>query len=90
LIFEDVYYGRSIVPPHTIPIKPTLVRWDPLKPVTVDNCVPMDFADAEKHTKECFGEGARRPEDVWGAEVTSMYEKKAREILQDRKWSMQL
>jgi len=90
LIFEDVYHGRSIIPPHTVPAKPTLVRWDPLKPVTVDNCVPMDFADAEKHTKECFGEGARRPGDVWGTEVASMYEKKAREILKDREWSMQL
>jgi hypothetical protein len=35
--------------------RPTLVRWDPQHPVTLENIVVMDFPDAEKHTKECFG-----------------------------------
>ncbi|EDR10387.1 uncharacterized protein LACBIDRAFT_152374, partial [Laccaria bicolor S238N-H82] len=49
LIFEDLHRGRSVIPPHNVPSRPTLVRWDPLLPLTVDNCVVMEFADAEKH-----------------------------------------
>jgi len=89
LIFEDVYMGRSLIPPHNVPSKPTLVRWDPLKPVTLENCVPMDLGEAEKHTRECL-ENGRRPEDVWGKDTVTVYEKRAEEILQNRAWAMQL
>jgi tRNA threonylcarbamoyladenosine dehydratase len=89
MIFEDVYQGRSLIPPHDVPTKPSLVRWDPLKPITIDNCVPMDWREAEKHTREC-SENGRRPEDVWGTDTVDIYERRAKEILRDRQWAMQL
>ena len=38
-ILEDLHRGRSIVPPHDVPSKPTLVRWDPDRPVSRRSCV---------------------------------------------------
>jgi hypothetical protein len=42
LLFEDVHRGRSVVPPRAVPVKPTLVRWDPARPLGVENVVVMD------------------------------------------------
>ncbi|KAJ7732082.1 hypothetical protein B0H14DRAFT_3615853 [Mycena olivaceomarginata] len=31
LLFEDVHRGRSVVPPHAVPVEPSVVRWDPAR-----------------------------------------------------------
>ena len=54
-IFEDIHRGRSIIPPYPVPVRPSLIRWDPLQPLTLENIVVMEFKEAEKHIKECFG-----------------------------------
>lgn len=55
LIFEELSLGRSVLPPHLVPNRPTLVRWDPLASLAPENVVVMEQADADRHTKECFG-----------------------------------
>ncbi|KAG9308348.1 hypothetical protein JVU11DRAFT_12114 [Chiua virens] len=89
LIFEDLSLGRSVVPPHNVPSRPQLLRWDPLKPLTLENCVVFEFAEAEKHSRECLGGNAeerRRPAEVWGDEVQRIIDKNAAEVEKYRSW----
>ncbi|KAJ3488132.1 hypothetical protein NLI96_g3067 [Meripilus lineatus] len=53
-IFEDIHRGRSIVPPYPVPVRPALIRWDPSRPLTLENVVVMEFKEAERHMKECY------------------------------------
>ncbi|KAF9651235.1 hypothetical protein BDM02DRAFT_3139558 [Thelephora ganbajun] len=89
MIFEDVYRGRSILPPHDVPNKPALVRWDYTRPLSADNIVPMDQPDADKHIRRCH-DLKERPEDVWGQEVRAVYERRMQEILKDKQWFMEM
>ncbi|KAI5892643.1 uncharacterized protein SCHCODRAFT_02626710 [Schizophyllum commune H4-8] len=80
-ILEDLHRGRSIVPPHDVPSKPTLVRWDPDRPLSLENCVVMEQSDADKHTKQCLSsEKTHTPEDLWGAEAKRVFESRRMEI----------
>ncbi|KZP17386.1 hypothetical protein FIBSPDRAFT_793232 [Athelia psychrophila] len=106
LLFEDVHRGRSLIPPHPVPTRPALVRWDPALPLALDNCVVMESAEADKHMRECFGvvnAGAdskgevevdvgptnlRRPEELWGAEVAGVFERRKQEVGGQRDWVM--
>ncbi|KAG5652651.1 hypothetical protein H0H81_004207 [Sphagnurus paluster] len=90
LIFEDVHRGRSVIPPHNVPARPTLTRWDVSRPLTVDNCVVMEFADAEKHSKECgtTQQPLSRPEEVWGSTVKKVVDRRAEELRMEREWTM--
>jgi tRNA threonylcarbamoyladenosine dehydratase len=90
LLFEDLYRGRSVVPPHNVPSRPVLVKWDPGRPLTLENCVVMDHREGEKHAKECYEQAAngsgRSPRDIWGEEVEKIVERRAREIARNREW----
>lgn len=98
LIFEDLHRGRSVIPPHDVPSRPVLVRWDSEVPLTAENCVVMEHADAEKHAMNCLGvssadkraiNGVRqRPADFWGAEVALVVERRAKEVARNREWVM--
>ncbi|KAL4072144.1 hypothetical protein J3A83DRAFT_4239362 [Scleroderma citrinum] len=85
-IFEDLYRGRSIVPPHNVPLRPQLIRWDATKPLSLENCVVFDFPEAEKHAQECLGGESRSPVDVWGAEVQGVVDKNATAVANYRDW----
>ncbi|KAL0571258.1 hypothetical protein V5O48_010706 [Marasmius crinis-equi] len=88
-IFEDLYRGRSAIPPHEVPTKPALVRWDLGKPVELANIVVMEEKDAVKHVKECQP-GAEQivlPVDVWGQEVQDIVEKKKAEVERYLEWN---
>ena len=89
MIFEDVYRGRSILPPHDVPNKPVLVRWNYTRPLSVDNVVPMDQPDADKHLRRCH-DLKEKPEDVWGQQVKTVYERRTQEILKDKQWFMEM
>ncbi|KIY49835.1 hypothetical protein FISHEDRAFT_65206 [Fistulina hepatica ATCC 64428] len=74
-IFEDLHLGRSIIPPHEVPARPALVRWDASRPLSLENCVVMDHKEAEKHVQE--GIEAHVPyvdevEALVGASVTKL------------------
>jgi len=100
MIFEDLHRGRSVIPPHAVPSRPTLVRWDPKLLLTAENCIVMEHSDAEKHAKECLGinlssnaeqgVGAivRRPADFWGKEVAMVVERRMKEVAEYREWIM--
>ncbi|KAF5384387.1 hypothetical protein D9615_003399 [Tricholomella constricta] len=90
LIFEDVHRGRSVIPPHNVPSRPVLVRWDISQPLTVDNCVVMEFGEAEKHSTECgmLEQPLKRPEDVWGKAVKKVVDRRAEELRREREWVM--
>ncbi|KAL5520929.1 hypothetical protein ACEPAF_2932 [Sanghuangporus sanghuang] len=76
-IFEDLYRGRSLIPPHRIPNKAQLTRWDPNEPLSVHNCIVLDLPEFKKHVDE-LKEG-KRPEQIWGDEVAALVAKKRKE-----------
>lgn len=94
LVFEDLHRGRSVIPPHAVPSRPVLIRWDPQLPLTTENCVVMEHAEAERHAKACFAKDSntganvtngtdnacQTPEDFWGNEVSQVVERRAKEI----------
>ena len=85
LIFEDLHRGRTVLPPFPVPNRPALVRWDPQRPLSVENCVVFEHKDAERHEKECYyASPARRPEEVWGKEVAAVQARRAEEIRRER------
>ncbi|KAJ7303634.1 hypothetical protein DFH08DRAFT_976976 [Mycena albidolilacea] len=65
LLFKDVHRGRTVVPPHAVPVKPTVVRWDPARALGVENVVVMEAEEAGVHESD-GGEGGpgARGEDV--------------------------
>ncbi|KAJ7756221.1 ubiquitin-protein ligase molybdopterin-converting factor [Mycena metata] len=68
LIFEDLHRGgRSVLPPHAVCAKPTLVLWDATQGVSVENVVVMEAADAERHQREDGGGPG-----IWGEELVSL------------------
>jgi hypothetical protein len=91
LIFEDMSLGRSVIPPHDVPSRPTLIRWDPSHPLTVDNCVVMEHKDAEQHEKSIrlTSGGFEDPVHIWGVEVQEVVTRRAKEIQRQRKWILQ-
>ncbi|RDB17094.1 tRNA threonylcarbamoyladenosine dehydratase [Hypsizygus marmoreus] len=92
LIFEDVYRGRSVIPPHNVPSRPTLVRWDVRQPLTINNCVVMEFGEAEKHSKESgtVTEPLTSPEIIWGSAVQKVVEHRADELRREREWVIKM
>lgn len=92
LIFDDLHRGRSVLPPHDVPTRPTLVRWDVNKPISLENVVTMDFKDVEKHSRQCLGLGATEdtvlvsPAELWGEEVQRVVERRHKEIKEFRDW----
>ena len=77
-IFEDLHRGRSVVPPHNVPSRPVLLRWDIECPLTLENCVVMDTPEADKHVKEGRG--------IWGEETRKVVEERQKEIKRWREW----
>ena len=77
-IFEDLHRGRSVVPPHNVPSRPVLLRWDNESPLTLENCVVMDTPEADKHVKE----GRER----WGEETRNVVAERQKEIKRWREW----
>ena len=91
LIFEDIHRGRSIIPPHDVPSRPTLVRWDPNLPLSLENCVVFELNSAEKHVRECWDAGGIpkhgvQPDDVWGEEVALVVARRREEVKRLREW----
>ncbi|KIO28269.1 hypothetical protein M407DRAFT_22480 [Tulasnella calospora MUT 4182] len=80
-IFEDLHRGRTIVPPHLIPQRPLLSRWDVTKPLSVENCVVLAQEDI-KRLDAAGGRGVDVPE--WsnatpGEVVTAIVDKRIEE-----------
>ncbi|KAI0029305.1 hypothetical protein K488DRAFT_88876 [Vararia minispora EC-137] len=55
LIFEDISLARTILPPHPTCARPALIRWDPSLPLSIENCVVMEYREAERAVVDVFG-----------------------------------
>lgn len=80
-IFEELYRGRSAIPPHDVPNKPQLARWDPTLPLSLDNCVVLDSSQLKKHTDSSMS--GMKPSEIWGDDVAKIVEKRSDEA---RRW----
>ncbi|KAI0752645.1 ubiquitin-protein ligase molybdopterin-converting factor [Daedaleopsis nitida] len=87
ILFDDIHRGRSVRPPHAVPERPALVRWDPDAPLSLENCVAFEFADAERHLQECLL-AKKRPEEVWGADVVEVVRRRSEEARKVVEWVM--
>lgn len=76
-ILEDLHRGRSLIPPHTVPNKYVLARWNPSEPLSVENCVVFDIKEHHRHV-EGLGKGLQ-PDEIWGAEVATIADKRRKE-----------
>ena len=85
-IFDDLHRGRSVLPPHPVPTRPALVRWDFQQPLSLENCVVMEVPEADRHVKECWGESGKRPEEVWGEDVARIVARRTLEIVKLKEW----
>ncbi|RXW12746.1 hypothetical protein EST38_g13112 [Candolleomyces aberdarensis] len=89
LVFEDLYRGRSLLPPHDVPTRPTLVRWDFTQPLSVENCIVLEYKDAEKHAETCLASRSTSAgRDLWGKEVEEIVQRRAAEARQVKQWVM--
>ncbi|KAJ3814636.1 hypothetical protein F5876DRAFT_86336 [Lentinula aff. lateritia] len=94
LIFEDIHRGRSVIPPHEVPTKPALVRWDLTQPLTLKNCVVMAEKDTVKHIKAWYAwleqtnhdDALFSPAEIWGSKVEEVVTKRAKEIESVQEW----
>ncbi|KAI0942867.1 hypothetical protein AcV7_002163 [Taiwanofungus camphoratus] len=87
LLFDDLHRGRSVIPPFPVPARPALVRWDPARSLALDNCVAMEYSEAERHATECL-EGGKNPEEAWGAEAAAVVKRRAEEARRVQEWVM--
>lgn len=77
-VFEDLYNGRSTLPPHSILPKPVAIRWEGDQEVSPGNVVIMDPKNADKHEAEVL-KGGKKVVDVWGREVVEFVNRKQAE-----------
>jgi hypothetical protein len=77
-VFEDLYHGRTTIPPHAVLSKPYAVRWEREREVSEDNLVIMSGKDGERHEEECLV-GGKGVEEVWGKEVVQLVKRKSEE-----------
>ena len=87
MLFDDIHRGRSVRPPHGVPERPALVRWDPAAPLALGNCVALEHADAERHVQECLL-ARRAPEEVWGEETVEVVRRRREEVRRVVEWVM--
>lgn len=76
-IFEDLHRARSVIPPHDVPSKPALTRWNLGSPLSLSNCVVMDDKQVEKHLAAW---PQSSPSAVWGVETQNIVDKHVAEI----------
>ncbi|KAJ2922920.1 hypothetical protein H1R20_g14182, partial [Candolleomyces eurysporus] len=89
LVFEDLYRGRSLLPPHDVPTRPTLVRWDFTQPLSIENCIVLEYKDAEKHAETCLASRSTSAgRDLWGKEIEEIVQRRAAEARKVKQWVM--
>ncbi|PWZ01947.1 hypothetical protein BCV70DRAFT_198227 [Testicularia cyperi] len=74
-LFEEVFRGRSIVPPFESLSSAQLVRWDSTLPLGFQNVVLLSRSQAKLHEAEVLKKG-RSPVEVWGPETTAMMKRR--------------
>lgn len=83
-LMEEVWRGKSAVSRTTEHL--TLVRWDPTRPTTLWNVVPLTGAEAKRH------EDLQRPADGYAPDVVARIqarldaEERLQALMRDRGW----
>lgn len=70
-IFEELFHGRSVVPPFESLSTAKLLRWDPSLPLSYSNIALFSKKEGKKHEKDCLSRGVS-PFEVWGEDTTNM------------------
>ncbi|EST08144.2 UBA/THIF-type NAD/FAD binding fold [Kalmanozyma brasiliensis GHG001] len=70
-LFEEVFRGRSVVPPFDSLSGAQLERWDSTLPLSFQNVALFSRAQAKVHEREVLGKG-RSPVEVWGGDAANM------------------
>ncbi|ORX37153.1 hypothetical protein BD324DRAFT_579869 [Kockovaella imperatae] len=78
-VFDDIYHGRSSIPPNVVLPKPQAVRWNKDRELTEDNLVMLSMKDAERHETEHL-KGGKTLDEVWGDEVVQFVQRKSAEV----------
>ncbi|CBQ69602.1 conserved hypothetical protein [Sporisorium reilianum SRZ2] len=74
-LFEEVFRGRSIVPPFDSLSGAQLERWDSTLPLSFQNVALFSRAQAKVHEAEVLKKG-RSPVEVWGADAAHMIKRR--------------
>ena len=74
-LFEEVFRGRSIVPPFDSLSGAQLERWDSTLPLSFQNVALFSRAQAKVHEAEVLKKG-RSPVEVWGADAAHMMKRR--------------
>ena len=82
-IFEEVFRGRSIVPPCDSLATGQLLRWDASRPLDYDNVALFDRRQARVHEARVL-KGGEDPAAVWGPRVAAVF---ARRIADEKRMS---
>ncbi|KAJ9475739.1 tRNA threonylcarbamoyladenosine dehydratase 1 [Pseudozyma hubeiensis] len=70
-LFEEVFRGRSIVPPFESLSGAQLQRWDSTLPLSFQNVALFSRSQAKVHEAEVLKKG-RSPVEVWGGDAANM------------------
>ncbi|OWT35798.1 mitochondrial protein [Cryptococcus neoformans] len=84
-VFEELYHGRSSLPPFEVLQKANVIRWQKDQDLSADNLVVMGNKDAEKHMKECLI-GDKDVREVWGDEIVEFIKRKSDEARKTIAW----
>lgn len=74
-LFEEVFRGRSVVPPFDSLSGAQLERWDSTLPLSFQNIALFSRAQAKVHEAEVLKKG-RSPVEVWGADAANMMKRR--------------
>lgn len=74
-LFEEVFRGRSIVPPFDSLAGAQLERWDSTLPLSFQNVALFSRSQAKVHEAEVLKKG-RSPVEVWGADAAHMMKRR--------------
>ncbi|WVQ84344.1 hypothetical protein IAT38_006496 [Cryptococcus sp. DSM 104549] len=84
-VFEELYHGRSSLPPYQVLQKANVIRWDKTRELAEDNMVVMGNAEAEKHMQECLL-GDKGLVETYGEEVVDYIRKRSDEARKVVAW----
>ncbi|WFD37015.1 hypothetical protein MCUN1_003907 [Malassezia cuniculi] len=84
-IFEEVFRGRTVVPPCDSLSNGQIMRWDASRPLDYDNVVLLDRRQARIHESRVLKDG-EDPAAVWGAAVADIVAKRMAEERRMSRW----
>lgn len=83
-LFEELFRGRTVVPPYESLATGQLVRWDPRKPLDYDNVVLFSRKQAREH--EQVLKDKSDPAEFWGLQVAEMVRRRQAEEKRMSHW----